>query len=163
MSSSKQIAKDIMLILNSVNGKAKGEEALEAVVATKRLQTLCDVVKDINKCEANKEYRRVTANIDMEKSKKVKFYDAELKGYTKPASYEWPENVTDLEKELKDAKEAAKKDGTAVEQPYTPDITKDTIFSVSADIEYPDDMDTFKEELTKSLQDAFDEVSAHPA
>jgi hypothetical protein len=103
--------------------------ALEKVSALKKLESIATGKQKDLIGATNREFKNLQTNNP--KKKQFVVNGCVFKSYTKPAAYDWPDKVLRKEAELKQAKAAAKEDGTAILKQVSPDIETDKSFSVS--------------------------------
>lgn len=105
--------------------RAQAAAGLEAFALAGRIADELEELRKANLKLANEQFAAMAAP-----ERRKEHFGAMFKPYTKPAQYEWPQQVQDAEKALNAAKALAKADGTAKVAERAFDFESDRMFSV---------------------------------
>jgi hypothetical protein len=120
---------EVMTELIKEVGTSTTMSPLERIVKLRKVAKLAEAMEDPLIRQANIEFAGMKA---MEpNSKAFAVGGGEVKIYTKPAKYEYPVNVKELEIQFKAAKTTAVANGTAIDVSGPVDPAKDRTFAIS--------------------------------
>jgi len=109
--------------------KLKEEGGIKLAVDLKRCRTAADEMKEIILPGANKEFRTLY-EIEGRPNKLTTIPGAMLTPYTPGGKYKYPQDIVDMERELKKKKAQAVKDGSAVNVGGDPDPAKVQLYRI---------------------------------